>query len=78
MTVALFYRDRARRHSAILQRLALEPGGFALDTCHRAENTDDPRRLESILSALAEIAGQIPVILPLHPQTHKLVRDHCL
>lgn len=40
--VALFYRDRARRHSAILQRLALEPGGFALDTCHRAETRTIP------------------------------------
>lgn len=76
--VALFYRDRARQHSTILQRLGLEPGGFALATCHRAENTDDPRRLESILTALAEIAGQVPVILPLHPRTHKLVRDHGL
>lgn len=76
--VALFYRDRARQHSTFLQRLGLEPGGFALATCHRAENTDDPRRLESILTALAEIGGQVPVILPLHPRTHKLVRDHGL
>lgn len=80
--VALFYRDQARQQSTILQRLGLEPGGFALATCHRAENTDDPKRLESILSALAEIAGQLPVIFPLHPRTQKLVRDyglsHCL
>ncbi len=76
--VALFSRERARQHSTILQRLDLEPGRFALATCHRAENTDDPRRLESILSALAEIARQLPVILPLHPRTHKLVRDYDL
>jgi UDP-GlcNAc3NAcA epimerase len=76
--VALFYRDRARQQSAILHRLGLQPGSFALATCHRAENTDDPRRLNSILSALAEIAGQLPVILPLHPRTHKLVRHYGL
>lgn len=76
--VALFYRERARQHSTILHRLGLEPGGFALATCHRAENTNDPRRLESILTALAEIARQVPVILPLHPRTHKLVRDYGL
>jgi UDP-GlcNAc3NAcA epimerase len=76
--VALFYRERAHQNSTILQRLCLEPGGFVLATCHRAENTDDPRRLESILSALAEIAEQLPVILPLHPRTHKLVRDYGL
>lgn len=76
--VAVFYRDRARQHSTILNRLGLELGGFALATCHRAENTDDPRRLESILAALAEIARQVPVILPLHPRTHRLVRDYGL
>lgn len=76
--VALFYSKSARQRSTILQRLNLTPGSFALATCHRAENTDDPQRLGSILSALAEIAGQLPVILPLHPRTHKLVRDYGL
>ncbi len=74
--VALFYRNRAQQNSKILQTLVLTPGAFALATCHRAENTDDPRRLSSILSALAEIATQLPVVLPLHPRTRKLVGDY--
>lgn len=76
--VALFYRERARQYSTIPQRLGLEPGCFALVNCHRAENTDDPRRLESILAALAEIARHVPVNLLLHPWTHKLARDYGL
>ncbi|MEF8729077.1 MAG: UDP-N-acetylglucosamine 2-epimerase (non-hydrolyzing) [Accumulibacter sp.] len=76
--VALFYRDRARRHSQALQRLHLKAGGFALATCHRAENTDDPERLDQILSALARTAAELPVVLPLHPRTRKLVDEHGL
>ena len=76
--VALFYRDRARQNSTVLQTLGLTPGAFALATCHRAENTDDPKRLSSILFALAEIATQLPVVLPLHPRTRKLIGDYGL
>jgi UDP-GlcNAc3NAcA epimerase len=76
--VALFHRDRARQQSTALERLGLVKGSFALATCHRAENTDDPRRLDAILSALGEIAAELPVVLPLHPRTRKLVADYGL
>lgn len=76
--VALYYRDRAREQSTVLRRLGLAAGGFALATCHRAENTDDPKRLGAILSALSKIAAQLPVVLPLHPRTRKLAADYCL
>jgi UDP-GlcNAc3NAcA epimerase len=76
--VALFYRDRAQQQSTILKKLGLAPGGFALATCHRAENTDDPKRLDGILSALADVAGQLPVVLPLHPRTRKLIGEYGL
>lgn len=76
--VALFYRDRARQQSKVLQTLGVKPSGFALATCHRAENTDDPQRLGEILSALAEVAGQMPLVLPLHPRTRKLVGEYGL
>ena len=75
---ALFYRDLARERSGVLQQLGLSRSGFALATCHRAENTDDPRRLRAILSALAELAARMPVVLPLHPRTRKLVSHHDL
>lgn len=76
--VALFYRDRAKAGSSILKKLGLSERGFALATCHRAENTDDPVRLEGIVSALAQIASDIPVVLPLHPRTHKLLEHYGL
>jgi UDP-GlcNAc3NAcA epimerase len=49
-----------------------KPGAFALATVHRAENTDDPGRLGSIMNALERISAEIcPVALPLHPRTRK-------
>lgn len=76
--VAMYYRERARQQSTVLSRLNVPPGQFVLATCHRAENTDDRMRLSAILKALAEIALHTPVVLPLHPRTHKLVHDYGL
>jgi len=73
--VALFYRERARKQSAALASLGLVEGAFALATCHRAENTDDPDRLGEIVTALAEISASLPVVLPIHPRTRKLLAD---
>lgn len=67
--------------SAILfAQLAQAPGGieiedgFVLATLHRAENTDDPVRLASIVQALNRIHLSIaPVLLPLHPRTRAVI-----
>jgi UDP-GlcNAc3NAcA epimerase len=75
---ALFYRDRARQQSTILNDLSLTKGCFALATCHRAENTDDSHRLGEILSALAEVATELPVVFSIHPRTRKLVNEYGL
>ena len=47
---------------------------YYLVTIHRAENTDDPKRLKSILKALNEIGKEAPVILPLHPRTKRVMK----
>lgn len=50
------------------------PENFVLATLHRAENTDDPQRLSSIVQALNQIhRDHAPVVLPLHPRTRKLI-----
>jgi UDP-GlcNAc3NAcA epimerase len=76
--VALFYRDRARERSDILKRLGLKAGKFALATCHRAENTDDPIRLREICLGLSDIASSLPVVFPIHPRTRKLIEENRL
>lgn len=61
---ALYYRAKAFRPASVDV-----DGGFVLATIHRAENTDDPDRLRSIIRALHTIASSSPVVLPLHPRT---------
>ncbi len=76
--VALFYRNQSRQKSNCLDELKLAESGYALVTCHRAENTDDLVRLAGIAAALGKIAERLPVVLPLHPRTRKLLLDNGL
>jgi len=65
---AMFYKDLAvAPNNVILQK------EYILSTVHRAENTDDPSRLEAIVEALNEIAKEIQIILPLHPRTKNIL-----
>src|SRR5690554_1904880 len=52
-------------------RLELERGHYAVATLHRPSNVDDPRALQAVLRALARVADEMPVVLPLHPRTRK-------
>ena len=66
---ALHYGAGAERASRVLDRLGLRRGDYVLATIHRAENTDDPRRLRAIFGALHRLAREVPVVMPLHPRT---------
>lgn len=67
----LFFRDRARKPDQVgLEKE--EP--FLLCTIHRAENTDDPRRLAAIVRLINQVASRTRVILPLHPRTAQALR----
>jgi len=76
--VALFYKEKAKTKSGIISTLGLTSKNFVLATCHRAENTDDPQRLKNILIAFSEIAKTIPLVIPLHPRTKKLIAENNL
>jgi len=88
----LYYSKLAEKKSTILKDLdlcfstpnsvrarcnvPLQTPNYYLATLHRAENTDDPSRLESILIALSEVGKESPVVVPLHPRTRKMIKDH--
>lgn len=84
----LFYSQLAEKKSTILKDLNLlafhprkeqsQPVPYYLATIHRAENTDDPKRLRSILRGLNEIGKEVPLILPLHPRTQKMIASYHL
>ncbi|HBB35151.1 MAG TPA: UDP-N-acetylglucosamine 2-epimerase (non-hydrolyzing) [Cyanobacteria bacterium UBA8803] len=76
---ALQYAAKADRHSQILDNLGLRSREYILATIHRAENTDDSRRLSSLVEALYQVASAWPIVWPIHPRTRAaLNRDGLL
>jgi UDP-N-acetylglucosamine 2-epimerase len=74
----LYYSKIAEKKSRILHDLNLANPQYYLATLHRAENTDDPKKLKSIFRALDEIGKKTPVVLPLHPRTRKMIKAYHL
>jgi UDP-GlcNAc3NAcA epimerase len=76
LDAVLYYRERAKEQIS-LDAFGLSHQNYALCTLHRQENTDVPKRLHNILSALRDIAKDLPVVLPLHPRTKaKIEQQH--
>lgn len=69
--VLLLTKDHARNRSRILDTLGLREKHYLLATVHRAENTDDARRIRQILTAFSEINET--VLFPAHPRTRKVM-----
>jgi len=55
--------------SDVLDRLGLEPQGYAVLTLHRPSTVDDPDRLQALLGAIAGVSRRLPVVFPAHPRT---------
>ena len=66
--------------STVLDRLRVTAGEFFLVTLHRAENVDDPARLESFLRGLALVADgwDKPMVVSVHPRTADVLGRHGL
>jgi UDP-N-acetylglucosamine 2-epimerase len=71
LDAVLTYRGKAEKRK-LLQRLEVEPKGYALATIHRAENTDCAETLGSLLNSLMELGH--PVVLPMHPRVRDRLR----
>jgi UDP-N-acetylglucosamine 2-epimerase (non-hydrolysing) len=69
-------RQRPRvPYQALVERFGAGEGPFAVATVHRAENTDDPVRLQGILDGLSAVASatDLRVLLSLHPRTSRRI-----
>lgn len=58
----------AEKKAMILDEINLKPKKYYLATIHRAENTDDFKRLKNIVDAFCEIGN---LVFPCHPRTEK-------
>jgi UDP-N-acetylglucosamine 2-epimerase (non-hydrolysing) len=54
--------------SNVLKENNLEPQTYAVLTLHRAENVDNPLRLESIIKAIIQL-NNVDIVFPVHPRT---------
>ena len=70
---ALHFGNLADAQSNVMGAIGLQPRSYTLATIHRAENTDDPKRLDNILRGFAKFAHNI--ILPLHPRTRSRIDE---
>jgi UDP-N-acetylglucosamine 2-epimerase (non-hydrolysing) len=55
--------------------LGLEPGKYLVVTLHRPSNVDGEQKLAALLRAIADGAGGLPVVFPVHPRTAKSLRE---
>ncbi len=49
--------------------------GYMLVTLHRPSNVDDRETLERILAALSRLSQELPIFLPIHPRTRKMIQQ---
>ena len=71
---ALYFGKISLAKSTIKSTLQL--GVYVLATIHRAENTDNPVHLQSIVNALNEIHKKTTVVMPIHPRTQYLMDQY--
>lgn len=70
-----YYLARAEQYAPMLDGLGLRDTPFILATIHRAENTNDPERLDYIFAQLTRLAERYPIVLPLHPRTKAILKQ---
>lgn len=71
----LHFGPIAHDRTGVMEAHGLRSRGFVLATVHRAENTDDPERLSTIVEQLIATSATLPVVFPLHPRTRNLLEE---
>lgn len=71
--VLLATKQRTGDPSNLLSSLGVDPGEYSVATIHRAENTDDPTRLKSIITSLGKLDHE--VLLLAHPRLRAKARS---
>jgi len=70
---AIYYGNKADVETRILDTLQLWSKEYLLVTLHRSENTEDAERLHIIVEGLKQVARELPIVLPVHPRTQKVL-----
>jgi UDP-N-acetylglucosamine 2-epimerase (non-hydrolysing) len=78
----LRHRELAAK-SPILERLGVRQNGsgcrpYGVLTLHRPSNVDGAKTLQGILSAVSDLAAELPIFFPVHPRTRKSIESFSL
>lgn len=75
---SLHFAKAAEEKTTILKDNNLEAENFILATIHRNNNTDKPKRLTALFSAMNKITegNKLKIVVPLHPRTAKLLAQN--
>jgi UDP-N-acetylglucosamine 2-epimerase len=71
----LEHAAEANQNSTILKDMHLTARRYTVATVHRAENTDNLERLQSIVNALASIATDETIVWPVHPRIRAVIHS---
>ena len=75
--------EKINNQKHILNHIGVSKNNYHVATCHRAENTDSKKRLETIIKGLIE--SNETIVFSIHPRTKKMIEkynlmkliDHC-
>ncbi|MDH3444304.1 MAG: UDP-N-acetylglucosamine 2-epimerase (non-hydrolyzing) [Deltaproteobacteria bacterium] len=56
-------------------RLGLRQREYGVVTLHRPSNVDAPGQLRALVESLANIAEELPLLLPMHPRTRARIKE---
>jgi UDP-N-acetylglucosamine 2-epimerase (non-hydrolysing) len=62
--------------SAVLERLSVQPGKYAVLTLHRPANVDNPAMLDRLMGAIERLQREVPFVLPVHPRTLRMMAPY--
>jgi UDP-N-acetylglucosamine 2-epimerase (non-hydrolysing) len=64
--------------SPILRQLGLDARPYGVLTLHRPANVDDPHVLGRLLGAIERLQRELPIVFPVHPRTHRSLKQQSL
>lgn len=73
MIDSLVWSSDKLKQPAVFKTQHLNPRNYFVATLHRPSNVDDSENLKRIFQVIEESAGDVKVIMPVHPRTAKML-----
>ncbi len=78
LDAALYYSEKANLVGDPVKQIVNKSPQYCLATIHRQENTNDHHTMSKLIRCLNDIHKDVPIILPMHPRTKKIIANLAL